>query len=53
MYKFGSKYIIIMNSNIKHLTHSRQISNTYQNISLTITEIHYDSKCLGIYTLLN
>ena len=53
MYKFESKYIIIMNSNIKHLnTLKTNIDYRYQNITLTIIEIHYNNKCLE-YTVLN
>ena len=49
-----SKYIIIMNSNIKHFdTFKTNIDYRYRNISLTIIEIHYNNKCLGIYTMLN
>ena len=45
MYKFESKYIIIMNSNIEHLnTLKTNIDYRYQNITLTIIEIHYN-KC--------
>ena len=54
MYKFESKYIIIMNRNIKHLnTFKTNIEYRYQNIGLTVIEIHYNNKCLGIYTSLN
>ena len=54
MYKFKSKYIIIMNSNIKHFnTFKTNIDYRYQNISLTVIEIHYNDKYLRIYTVLN
>ena len=47
MYKFESKYIIIMNSNIKQFnTFKTNIEHRYQNISLTVIYIHYDNNCL-------
>ena len=54
MYKFESKYIIIMNSNIKQFnTFKTNIEHRYQNISLTVIYIHYTNNCSGIYTSLN
>ena len=54
MYKFESKYIIIMNSNIKQFnTYKTNIEHRYHNISLTVIYIHYTNNCLGIYTSLN
>ena len=47
MYKFESKYIIIMNSNIKHFkTFKTNIDYRYKTMSLTIIQIHYDNNCL-------
>ena len=46
MYKFKSKYIVIVNSNIKHFnTFKTNIEYKYQNISLTIKKIRYSDKC--------
>ena len=48
MYKFESKYIIIMNSNIKQFnTYKTNIEHRYHNISLTVIYIRYYLKvCL-------
>ena len=52
MYKFESKYIIIMNSNIKQFnTFKTNIEHRYQTISLTVIYIHYNNNCLGIYVV--
>ena len=47
MYKFKSKYIVIVNRNIKHFnTFKTNIGYKYQNCSLTIIEIQYkNDKC--------
>ena len=54
MHIFKSKYIVIVNSNIKHNnTFKTNIDDKYQNSSLTLIEMQYENnKCYGIYTML-
>ena len=58
MYKFETKYIISMYSNIKHFNKFKiNIEHGYQNISLTVIHIHnrfvpcfLTFVCAGLYT---